>query len=91
MKFSHPEWSHMPTPNGALATTIWLGSGRVVRNIDTPPAGGCRTSLEVELDGVDDIADVKMLHHMLYVLGDQVPKFKAYCEAAGVRVESLTT
>lgn len=91
MKFSHPKWFRMPTPDRALATTIRLGSGRVVRNIDTPPAGGCRTSVEVELDGVDDIVDVKMLHHMLYVLGDQVLKFKAYCEAAGVRVESLTT
>ena len=90
MKFNHPRWSDRPKPGGASATTIRLGSGRVVRNIDTPPAGGCRTSVEVRLDGVDNIADVKMLHHMLYVLGDQVLKFKAYCEAAGVRVESLT-
>ncbi len=28
-----------------------LGKGRVLRNHDTPPAGGCRTSVELEIDG----------------------------------------
>jgi hypothetical protein len=90
VKFSDPQWFRMPDPSSAPARTLWLGSGRVVRNIDTPPSGGCRTSLEVELDAVDDIAKVRMLHHVLYVLGDHVEKLKAYCELAGLEAESLT-
>ena len=92
MKFPHPRdqrEDHMPSPNGALANRLRIGSGRVVCNIDTPPSGGCRTLVEVAVDGVEDIVKVKMLHHMLYVLGDHTPKFKAYCKLAGIQVESL--
>jgi len=31
-----------------------------------------------------------MLHHMLYVLGYHVLRLRAYCEVAGIQVESLT-
>ena len=46
--------------------------------------------MEVELDRVDDIADVKMLHHMLFVLGDHRRTLEAYCQLAGLKTESLT-
>jgi hypothetical protein len=58
----------------------------VVRNIETPPSGGCRTSLEVELDGVDDVRDLTPLHHQLFILGNHTQKFRAYCELAGIEV-----
>ena len=72
MKFQGPE-------------TIILGTGRVLRNIDTPPAGGCRTSLEVELDDVADARDTKGFHQ-LFIYGDLELPFKAYCQLAGINV-----
>jgi len=72
MKFQGPE-------------TIILGTGRVLRNIDTPPAGGCRTSLELEVDDVADARDVKGFHQ-LFIYGDLELPFKAYCHLAGIKV-----
>jgi hypothetical protein len=65
--------------------TILLGTGRVLRNIDTPPSGGCRTSVELEVDGVADARDVKGFHQ-LFIYGDLELPFKAYCQLAGLKV-----
>ena len=67
---------------------IILGIGRVIRNIDTPPAGGCRTSLEIELDGVSDARDTKGFHQ-LFIYGNLENQFKAYCQLAGIKVEHI--
>lgn len=72
MKFQGPE-------------SIILGTGRVLRNIDTPPAGGCRTSVELELDDVADCRDTKGFHQ-LFIYGDLELPFKAYCQLAGIKV-----
>ena len=65
--------------------TIILGTGRVLRNIDTPPYGGCRTSVELELNNVADSRDTKGFHQ-LFIYGDLEPGFKAYCQLAGIKV-----
>lgn len=65
--------------------SILLGTGRVIRNIDTPPAGGCRTSFELELDGVPNARDTKGFHQLI-IYGDLEIPFKAYCELAGIKV-----
>jgi hypothetical protein len=67
---------------------IILGTGRVLRNIDTPPSGGCRTSLEIELDGVPDCRDTKGFHQ-LFIYGDLEDQFKAYCQLARIKVEHI--
>jgi hypothetical protein len=72
MKFQGPE-------------SIILGTGRVLRNIETPPAGGCRTSVELELDDVADVCDTKGFHQ-LFIYGDLELPFKAYCQLAGIKV-----
>ena len=64
---------------------IILGTGRVLRNIDTPPAGGCRTSVEIEMDDMDDTRDTKGFHQ-LFIYGDLELPFKAYCHLAGIKV-----
>jgi hypothetical protein len=64
---------------------IILGTGRVVANIDTPPSGGCRTSVELEVDGVADTRDVKGFHQ-LFIYGDLENGFKAYAQLAGIEV-----
>jgi L-fucose isomerase-like protein len=65
--------------------SIVLGTGRVLRNIETPPAGGCRTSVELELDDVADVRDTKGFHQ-LFIYGDLELPFKAYCQLAGIKV-----
>jgi len=67
---------------------IILGTGRVLRNIDTPPAGGCRTSVELELDDVADCRDTKGFHQ-LFIYGNLELPFKAYCQLAGIEVEHI--
>ena len=68
--------------------SILLGTGRVQRNIDTPPAGGCRTSFELELDNVPDARDTKGFHQLI-IYGNLELPFKAYCELAGIKVEHI--
>ncbi len=64
---------------------IILGTGSVLRNIDTPPAGGCRTSVEIEMDDMADTRDTKGFHQ-LFIYGDLELPFKAYCHLAGIKV-----
>jgi hypothetical protein len=65
--------------------TIILGTGKVLRNIETPPSGGCRTSVELELDNMADSRDTKGFHQ-LFIYGNLEPGFKAYCQLAGIKV-----
>ncbi len=67
---------------------IILGTGRVLRNIDTPPAGGCRTSVELEMDDMPDSRDTRGFHQ-LFIYGDLELTFKAYCQLAGIKVEHI--
>jgi hypothetical protein len=64
--------------------TLLVGTGRVLRNIDTPPAGGCRTSVEIELDEVPDSLDTKGFHQ-LFIYGDHSRTLQAYCQLAGIK------
>ncbi len=62
-----------------------LGTGQVAANIDTPPCGGCRTSVELKMDNVADPRDCKGFHQ-LFILGKHDRLFRAYCELAGIEV-----
>ncbi len=62
-----------------------VGTGKVVANIDTPPSGGCRTSVELEMDDVDDCRDCKGFHQ-LFIYGKLDQQFKAYAAMAGIEV-----
>ncbi len=68
--------------------TMIIGSGKVVRNNDTPPAGGCRTSVELEIDGPPDTRDTKGFHQ-LFLYGNHVRKLKAYCQMYGIAAEHI--
>ena len=69
--------------------SIILGTGRVLRNIDTPPSGGCRTSVELEIDDIPDSRDTRGFHQ-LFIYGDLELPFKAYCQLAGIKVEHIS-
>ncbi len=65
-----------------------LGKGKVLRNFDTPPAGGCRTSVELEIDGPADTRDTKGFHQ-LFIYGDHVRDFQAYGQMYGIATEHI--
>ncbi len=62
-----------------------LGTGEVVANIDTPPSGGCRTSVELKMNNVEDTRDCQGFHQ-LFILGRHDRLFRAYCRLAGIEV-----
>jgi len=64
---------------------IILGTGQVVANINTPPCGGCRTSVELKMDNAADPRDCKGFHQ-LFILGKHDRLFHAYCQLAGIEV-----
>ncbi len=68
--------------------SIMLGTGRVVSNIAQPPSGCCRTSVEIELDGVADTRDVKGFHQ-LFVLGNVSRMLAAYGKLAGIPITPI--
>ncbi len=62
-----------------------LDTGTVVRNINTPPAGGCRTSVEIKMNNVEDCRDVLGFHQVV-TLGDHKRMVEAFCQLYGVKV-----
>jgi hypothetical protein len=86
----------MELPGGHY-DAIRVGAGEVVSNIDPNPqghdpyeeAGGCRTSVEVALDGVGDTRDV-LGFHQLFILGDVEQEFRNYAQLAGMQATDLT-
>ena len=69
-------------------SSMIVGTGKVVRNIDTPPSGGCRTSVELELDGVPDARDTRGFHQ-LFLYGNLDLGFRAYAQLAGITVSHI--
>jgi hypothetical protein len=72
----------------ADARTMLLGKGKVLRNHNTPPAGGCRTSVEIVLDGPADPCETKGFHQ-LFIYGDHVRQFQAYAQMYGIKTEHV--
>ena len=64
--------------------SMLIGTGQVIANIDTPPSGGCRTSVELAMDGIPDCRDVKGFHQ-LFLYGDHEVLLKGYCQLAGIQ------
>jgi hypothetical protein len=57
----------------------------VVANVSTPPAGGCRTSVEIKMDRVADARDVLGFHQVVFY-GDHRRDVEAFCQMVGVQV-----
>jgi hypothetical protein len=65
-----------------------LGRGKVLRNFETPPVGGCRTSVELAIEAPPDTRDIKGFHQ-LFITGDHVRDFQAYGQMYGIATESV--
>jgi len=64
---------------------ILLDSGTVVGNVKTPPAGGCRTSVEIKMDRVADARDVMGFHQVVFY-GDHRRDVEAFAQMYGYRI-----
>jgi L-fucose isomerase-like protein len=62
-----------------------LDSGTVVTNVDTPPAGGCRTNFEIAMDRIEDVRDVQGFHQVVFY-GDHRREMEAFCQLYGIKV-----
>ena len=79
-------------PNGQPATLVRFSNakemivdtGKVVSNVQTPPAGGCRTSVEIQMDNVEDCRDVKGFHQVV-VLGDHRRILEGFCQLYDIK------
>lgn len=60
-----------------------VDTGKVVSNVQTPPAGGCRTSVEIRMDDVEDVRDVLGFHQVV-TLGDHRRVVEAFCQLYGI-------
>jgi hypothetical protein len=83
-----PEGTDVTVMEMTTPGTMILGQGKVLRNYDTPPAGGCRTSVDIELDGPEDVRDTKGFHQ-LFITGKHMRDFQAYAQMYGIATEHI--
>lgn len=62
-----------------------LDTGTVVSNVQTPPAGGCRTSIEIKMDRVEDARDVLGFHQVVFY-GNHRREVMDFCQLYGIKV-----
>lgn len=65
--------------------SLILDTGTVVGNVETPPAGGCRTSVEIAMDRMEDARDVMGFHQVVFY-GNHRRDVEAYCQMYGIKV-----
>ncbi len=63
---------------------LYLDTGTVVGNVNTPPAGGCRTSVEIQMDNIEDSRDVRGFHQVVF-LGNHRRDIEAFCQMYGIK------
>jgi len=64
---------------------LYLDTGTVVGNVNTPPAGGCRTSVEIRMDNIEDSRDVLGFHQVVFY-GNHLRDVEAFCQMYGINV-----
>ena len=60
-------------------------SGKVVGCPSIPPTGGCRTNIEMTINEVDDVCDVKGMHQIIFY-GNHAKQLRAFCQLYGIEV-----
>jgi L-fucose isomerase-like protein len=60
-------------------------SGKVVDCPPIPPTGGCRTNIEMTINEVDDVCDVKGMHQIIFY-GNCAKQLRAFCQLYGIEV-----
>lgn len=66
---------------------MFIYSGKAVGCPPIPPAGGCRTNLEMTINEVDDVCDVKGMHQIIFY-GSHARQLQAFCQL--YRIEAVS-
>ena len=62
-----------------------LYSGNVVSCPPIPATGGCRTNVEMTINEVDDVCDVKGMHQIIFY-GNYAKQLRTFCQLYGIEV-----
>ena len=68
---------------GKSQPEMYVYSGQVVGCPDIPPAGGCRTNVEMTINEVSDVCDVKGMHQIIFY-GNQARRLRTFCQLFGI-------
>ena len=68
--------------------SLLVGTGHVLNNVDAAIKGGCRTAVEIVVDGLDDARDLAGFHQVL-VCGKFDRELRMYAELAGLRFADM--
>jgi len=64
---------------------MYIYTGNVVGCPDIPPTGGCRTNIEMTINEVDDVCDVKGMHQIIFY-GNYARQLRTFCQLYGINV-----
>jgi len=97
---SHAEagWGCVPrvlfTPGQEVTMALYLSgkspqmivySGEIVCCPPIPPTGGCRTNIEMTINEVDDVCDVKGMHQAIFY-GNRAEDLRKFCQLYDIKV-----
>ena len=68
------------------APQMLVYTGEVVKSYDMPPVGGCRTNVEITINEVDDVCDVRPIHHQIIFYGNFAGQLRQFAELYNVAV-----
>jgi len=60
-------------------------SGKVVDCPSIPQTGGCRTNIEMTINELDDVCDVKGMHQVIFY-GNYAKQLRTFCQLYGINV-----
>ncbi len=64
---------------------MYIYSGKVVGCPSIPPTGGCRTNVEMTINEVDDVCNVKGMHQIIFY-GDYAKQLRTFCRLYDIEV-----
>jgi hypothetical protein len=69
----------------AKSPQMLIYSGRIVGCPPIPPTGGCRSNVQIAIDGVADVCDVKGMHQIIFY-GNHAKALRTFCQLCGIQV-----
>jgi len=78
-----PEGERVTIADFLGPSKLIIYSGTVTGNVNTPPAGGCRTAVTVKVDGVPESPDIQGFHQIFFC-GEHARQLRAYCQMFGI-------
>ena len=64
---------------------MYIYSGQVVGCPSIPPTGGCRTNVEMTINEVDDVCNVKGMHQIIFY-GNYAKQLRTFCQLYDIKV-----